>query len=250
MTPDEKAANANPNRPTAEQFLAAAKVADPAVFAAFLLERIGMPTLPTSHYPDWARNCANKVNTALFPKVFEAIENDALSPAYSTGVAFGMMTGAQSRAGELTAALPADLPAPTDDQIQAVWRWLYRGDAETATQAPDGDLIALEYREEFRRIENSLGPAELAQLHQGVADATRMIAGENKATETTKIYSVMLTYWRVVDYVQSIDRLIKFLRDVLGPNVVGSDPKRISQLCSRVGKSFRRPGRPRKTTST
>jgi|HubBroStandDraft_1064217.scaffolds.fasta_scaffold36985_5 hypothetical protein len=235
---------------TLEQLRSAASAADFRASAAFLLEDVGLPTFPTEHYPKWVRRCAEKVNRALFPKVYDVLEKKKGSQAYSVGVAFGLMTGGQSGLREHLAKLTVEIPEPTDEQAAAIWRWFYREDADRLTRPTDGGLVADEYRKEFQEIESGMGSTDLAELHQGVADAARMIGGDNKATETTNVYKIMLTFWRVVDGLPDINALFDMLTKALDANAVGSDPKRISQLCGRIGKSFRPPGRPRKTTST
>jgi hypothetical protein len=87
---------------------------------------------------------------------------------------------------------------------------------------------------------------EQAELHQGIADATRMVAGENDSKETTAIVLTMVIFWRLVDRLPTARSLLDMLTKAHGENIVGDDPKRIAQICARIGKKFRGPGRPRK----
>ena len=239
------------DKPTPEQLIQAAKLTDFSVLAAFMLESAGITELDTSHYPDWVRCAADKVNRALYPKFYEALATNATRPNYGRGIAFGLMEAGQKGIAAWALKLPKGMPEPTEEQAEAVWRWFYREDADKATPPSNGELIATEYRDDFRELESGLNGTELADLHQGIADAARMMSGENKATETTRIYLVMVSFWRVVDQLPNSDALFNLLTTSLGPSIVGDDPKRIAQLCTRVRKKFpRRPGRPRKTTST
>ena len=231
--------------------LAAARVADFSVLAAFMLKGVGMSELPTSDYPVWVGRAADKVSRALFPKVYEVVAPDTLRKAYVTGLTFGLMEAGQKGMRSLAAKLPEGMPEPTEEQIAAAWRWLYREDADKVNPPSNGELIATEYRAQFRQIESEMNEAELAGLHQGITDAARMLLGENASTATTATYRTMVIYWRVVEHFPNSEALFDWLTKGLGAGVVGTDPKRIAQLCRRVGKTFpRRPGRPRKTTST
>ncbi len=107
-------------------------------------------------------------------------------------------------------------------------------------------MISPEMREKIRLIELEANPVELAEIYQGKRDAVSMMNGENKTTDTTAIYQLMLTFWRLVEQFPTAQRFFEFLTRFLGQNRVGDDPKRIQQMCARIGKTFAKVGRPRK----
>lgn len=202
-----------------------------------------MSDAPPAEYPPWVRRCAEKVNRARFPRIFETAKNIGAVPPYSAGLAFGLMVMGQKVALPL---IPGGLPAPTSEQMAEVWKFFYGNEAEANTPCPDGDLISVEIRDEIKQMEAGFSAQEQADFDQGKTDAGKMILGDNEATATTAIYSTMLTYWRVVDACPTSQVLFDFLTRVHQGNVVGSDPKRVQQLCRRIGKTFGKPGRPRK----
>lgn len=228
-----------------EQFLNVMRLADFTVLMNSLAFDAGVFDAKLEGYPAWVIRSANKVTHALFPMIYE-IEDARIKRAYYLGAAYGMMRGGELK---LASALPAGLPEATEEQSKAAWKLLFGADSESFTPSPSGSLIPVEITSEIHRIEAELDLHELAEFHQGFADAIRMIAGENKSTETTQVYSFMVTYWRHVDKLPTAESLHTIIRQVHGANVAGADPKRIAQMCLRVGKTFRSPGRPRKTTS-
>ncbi len=230
----------------AEKFLKVLSYADLRVMPLLLLESIGMSDGPRAEYPVWVRRCAEKVNRARFPRVFETAKNIGGLPAYSAGLAFGLMVTGQKIA---LPSIPDGLPELTNEQTAEAWKFFYGSEAAVNTPSPDGDLISVEIRNDVKQMEADFSAQEQADFDQGKADAGKMILGDNEATATTTIYSTMLTFWRVVDICPTSQVLFDFLTRVLKENVVGSDPKRVQQLCRRIGKTFGKPGRPRKTTS-
>ncbi len=73
-----------------------AKWADFEVQETLLDEALGMSDAPAPDYPSWVRRCGEKVNRALFPKVFEALEENKGSRFYQAGLAFGLMSAGQA----------------------------------------------------------------------------------------------------------------------------------------------------------
>jgi hypothetical protein len=57
------------------------------------------------------------------------------------------------------------------------------------------------------------------------------------------IYLFLMIYWQIVDQLGSVRKLHELLIKVFGPSRTG-DQKRIEKMCQRLGKSFRKPGRP------
>lgn len=227
----------------AEKFLRAARFADFKVQMMLLLESLGMSDEPSASYPVWVRRCAEKVNRASFPKLYSLAEPSEVKPPYAMGIVYGMMVTGQKVA---SAVIPAGMPEPTEEQRDTFWKFLYGDDCSQFTPSPDGDVIAVEIHSEVAARQKDFGPAEQVAFDQGKADAGQMILGDNNANEATRIYSLMLTFWRVVDVLPTSQSLFELLTRALGANIVGSDPKRVQQLCRRIGKRFGKPGRPKK----
>jgi hypothetical protein len=67
------------------------------------------------------------------------------------------------------------------------------------------------------------------------------------STTATVIYQKLYFHWREVEQLQSVPELRTFLiRNGLSEPVLG-EPERLEKLCERMGLSFRKRGRPRKT---
>ncbi len=209
--------------------------ADFSVASELLLESTGMADGPASEYPVWVRQCGEKVNRALFPRVYAPAKS--FPSAYGAGVAVGMIVTGRKTASVTLATKFATLSA---EQRGDIWQ---RVSGEES--APPSGITAGE-REQVSEIEAKFTPEQQVDFDQGKADAGRMLLGENETTEATQIYKLMLTFWRFVDELPNTQVLFEFLSATLGQNVVGNDPKRVQQLCRRVGKKFRPPGRPRK----
>jgi hypothetical protein len=63
---------------------------------------------------------------------------------------------------------------------------------------------------------------------------------------TTRIYFIMMVNWRVIGGLRSVRELHEWLRRVCGSQVIG-ELKRVEKMCQRIGLSFGKPGRPRKS---
>lgn|GEM_PF-7025955 len=232
-----------------EQFLKVARWADWTILLNSLAFDSGVSDEKPKGYPPWVIKCAQKVTRALFPIIYE-ITDTSIRRAYALGVACGMMRGGELRINSLLDPLKLELPEPTDEELATAWNALFKGVGESLTPPVNDSLIPEEISSEIQRMQAELNLRELAEFHQGFADGLRMIAGENKSTETTDVYSFMVTYWRIVDRLPSAEALHEIVQKIHGVNAAGSDPKRIAQMCQRVGKTFRKAGRPRKNTST
>jgi hypothetical protein len=137
----------------------------------------------------------------------------------------------------------------TADEAEKLAALLYGPDSGLKCPADGSTLIPAEISEFLEQKMKKMSLREQASFHQGIADAIAMMAGKNNATLATTPYSTMLVYWRAVDSLGSMEQLHDFLTKIHGENLVGSDIKRTRQLCCRVGKRFKAPGRPPKTTS-
>lgn len=242
--------NDGAEKPTYDQFKAAASFADFSVLSNLMAKTLGTLDEPIPEYPKWVCGGGEKVNHALFPKVFESIEELPASKAYALGVAFGMMTSGEKKIAAFNQLVAGPIPKATDEQLAAGRKYFFGEEAKKLTFASDDDVIPVEYRDQMREAESQMDLKEQAEFHQGFADATKMIMGDNESTETTAILLIMVICWRVVESLPTAQSLFDLLAKALPQNVVGEDPKRIQQICRRVGKRFRAPGRPKKTTST
>jgi hypothetical protein len=236
---------------TYEEFSRAVAFADFEVGVEYILEFAGMQEGEPVERPAWVRRCADKAMRALFPKAFEIARAPESRKAYSMGIAFGMMEAGQRKLAECADQISTTTEGsnPSSQSNTEIWKWIHGQFAAQSHPSPDRDLISAEDRAKVKHIEGQLNATDLAEYHQGMADAARMFVGDNKATEATTIYAFMLTYWRVVERLKSAEQLLDLLTKVYGQNLVGNDPARIAQLARRVGKTFRKPGRPPKTRS-
>jgi hypothetical protein len=58
------------------------------------------------------------------------------------------------------------------------------------------------------------------------------------------VYGVTLMNWQAIDKLTSSKKAYDFLCKLLSVEMVGDDPERIRRMFGRVGKQFKRPGRP------
>lgn len=192
-----------------------AKWADIEVQGILLDEAVGMSDIPAPDYPLWVRRCAEKVNRALFPKVFEALEENKGSRFYQAGLAFGLMSAGQATLKPQLKKFREELgesgTATTVAQDVALLESFRSEKIEPVAVSLDGDMISPEMREKIRLIESGASPVELAEIYQGKHDAVSMMNGENKTTDTTAIYQLMLTYWRLVEQFPTAQRFFEFL---------------------------------------
>jgi len=71
----------------------------------------------------------------------------------------------------------------------------------------------------------------------------------NILNPTFEIYVFMLMFWRAIENMDSVRQLHEVLVKVFGAPRMG-DQKRIEKICQRIGLSFRKAGRPKKTIQT
>lgn len=240
-----------PEETKGQKFLRIARLADFTVTVNCLIAELDPAEALPQNYPLWVRRCGRRVTRALFPRVYRAFEGKSPSRAYDLGLAFGMMESGQKMLTELSDQIgPLPQTEITDANSEGLWHLLYGDGAKTLTFTPGDDLIPVEIRRELSERQQRFTLQQQADFHQGVADVTRMMNGENESTATTDIYTFMLIFWRVIDRLPTFEAFYDIATKVFGQNRTGNDPKRLAQMCQRVGKKFRRPGRPPKTTST
>jgi hypothetical protein len=141
---------------------------------------------------------------------------------------------------------PIPLPMPSDTELTKLWATFYGDDAKGFTFRTDGDPMPIEMREDIEQRQREFSLEQQADFHQGVADVTRMMGGQNAGTTTTSQYQFMLIFWKAIERLPSFEVFFNIMTKVFGQNLIGNDPKRLRQICHRVGKRFRRPGRPPK----
>ena len=231
-------------RPTPEQLLAAARLADSDVLPAFIAALLQEPGPATSNYPLWVRRCAEKVIEGKYPKLWELSRNQTEPGPYMAGIAYGMMVGGAALLRNAEKLLPANMPEPTPEEAKNFWEMLHGTEAARLHPVAEGHPLAKEHLDGIKAFEEKLSGVELAEFHRGAAEATAMLAGKDQSTTTTVIHETMLTFWRI--RFGSTVELHNFLTRALGQNVVGSDSQRIAQICKRIGRRFRGRGRPRK----
>jgi hypothetical protein len=71
----------------------------------------------------------------------------------------------------------------------------------------------------------------------------------NLGNPTFEIYVFMLMFWRLVESMKSVREFHEALVKVFSANRIG-DQKRVEKICQRIGLSFRKVGRPKKTIQT
>jgi hypothetical protein len=86
----------------------------------------------------------------------------------------------------------------------------------------------------------------------GYADAfsrkPKTYQASNMGNPTFEIYVFMLTFWRLIEGMDSVRQLHETLVLTFGPRI--GDLKRTEKICQRIGLSFRKPGRPKKLIQT
>lgn len=207
------------------------------------------PIMGAGEYPAWVHSASDRISRAIFSHAHEALESD-YSRAYCLGLAVGMVHVSDKKFGELVVNPLLDEIARevivSPEQAQAFAQMLY-GD-EKAT-VPENSLISLELEEDIATTEAKLNSGEMEDFHKGALAAARMLNGRNKANDATDIYIFMVICWRWVETMTSVDELHDALTLFLGRNRIGADVDRTRQICKRVKKRFRAPGRPRKSRS-
>jgi hypothetical protein len=71
-----------------------------------------------------------------------------------------------------------------------------------------------------------------------------LTATKERRLNTIAVYGVTLMNWPAIDKLRSSKQAYEFLCRLLPVEIVGHDPERIRRMFSRVGKTFRQPGRP------
>ena len=196
--------------------------------------------------PPYAVRCAKKVNSALFPRIQPAANFEAKGLHYQCGFGLGLMEAGFRSMGDVFDRLGPlkQTREPTEEEIRKGCQNLFcdAGDEIFEIIKDDG----VKFQAAIDDFESKMTLGESAEYAQGKADALSMLAGKNKANDATEIYLFMALFWRLVDRLRSVDELYELLAKVFGRNRVGYDPKRVAQICQRVGKKFRSRGRPRK----
>jgi hypothetical protein len=198
-------------------------------------------------YPEWAIRCGKKVCRALFPMVYELEGAESLRRAHELGLARGLLEGAQVQlAGALSELAPLADREPTEEEKIRLSEMLFGKESGLSLSQEAFGFVPREVLDELDKMTESFSLEEWGLYYGGMSAGCLMLAGRNAATLATNLYSTMLLYWRVVERLESVERLHAFLTKVHGQNVVGSDIKRTRQLCGRIGKRFAPPGRPKK----
>lgn len=227
-------------------FLAAARLADLGVLPNALARSAAIEGIPELRRPKWVARCREKVCAALFPKVQELPSFGAKGESYEPGFAIGLIEAGIRMLGDIFDRLEPWLKArqPTDDEVRKGLHDLFgeHGDWLFEVFKEDGNT----FFEAVADYESKLSLGNAANYRQGQADALKMVAGENRKNDATDIHLFMLLYWRVVDRLESVDHLHRVLIKVFGRNRAGYDPKRVAQICHRIGKKYRARGRPKK----
>lgn len=229
------------------KFLRAAKWADFFVLTNCLAVEIGDAEARSFDYPKWVQTCGRKVTRALFPRIYRSVEGKTPSRAYDAGLAVGLLEYGQ----QVLAAIAEEIgPIPeaevSDENLKRFWHELYGEDWKTYTFSDTDILVPSEIRQKIAEMQQRFNLAQQADYHQGFADVIRMMAGENKETATTEIYTLMLVFWRLIERLPTFEVFFDLMTKIFGHNRTGSDPKRLGQMCQRIGKRFRLPGRPPK----
>jgi hypothetical protein len=235
-----------PDESKAAKFLRAAKYADFSVLTNCLGYDLGVGRRRVCDYPVWVRRCGRRVARALFPRLYRSVGGKSPSRAYEFGLAVGMMETGQKMLEAIAEEIgPLPMPKVTRADKAKLLEFLYGRDADDFTFKGD-DLIPVEIRKEVAAMRRGFSLNEEADFLQAGADFARMMLGENESTTTTDIYLFMLIFWRVVDKLPTFEVFHDLTTKAFGHNRVGSDPKRLMQICQRTGKRFRLPGRPPK----
>lgn len=244
---DKKGATeaARPKSPAA-QFLVAVRFADLGVFPNVLVRDAGIPGIPDLKRPRWVIRCGEKVSHALFPRVEERTKVDAKRINYAAGFSLGLIEGGLRALDEIPEKLKPwpKMREPSDEEVRKCLRFLFGENGDWLFEVFQDD--GAKFYESVEEYESKLKVSEAADFEQGKADALKMIAGGNRRNDATDIYQFMLLYWRVVQRLESVDQLHQLLIRVFGRNRAGCDPKRVAQICQRVGLKYRARGRPRK----
>jgi hypothetical protein len=230
----------------AVRFLDAVRLADVAVLPAIIVNSCGIADIELGDLPKWVIRCGEKVSCSLMPRIQQGSNFAAKGNHYKAGFALGMIETGLKMAADLFKKLkpwPA-MPELTKEEIRKGLRRYFGALGDSILETGGNNGTGLE--KDVEEFESKMDLAQSAEFAQGAADAKAMLAGKNKSNDATRIYLCMLVFWRVVDRLESVDQLFEMLTKIFGRNLVGSDPKRISQICLRVGKKFRVRGRPRK----
>ena len=224
----------------------AARFADLGVFPNVLVREAGIPGIPDLKRPQWVTRCGEKVSRALFPNIQERSDFQTRGASYAAGFSLGLIEGGLIALADIFEKLKPwpEMRQPTDEEIRKWLQSLFGEYGEWLFEALKDDGAV--FFEGVADFEAKLNVTEAARYAQGTADALKMIDGKNRRNDGTDIYLFILLYWRVVERLDSVDHLHRVLMKVLGRNRAGCDPKRVAQICQRVGLRYRARGRPRK----
>jgi hypothetical protein len=139
--------------------------------------------------------------------------------------------------------IPEDAITPENER--AFRKLAYGNDAEKFT-FEEGGIVPIEFARDVMEAESRFNLTQKADFHQAIADVARMMAVVNQTTFPIKVYLFMAVFWRAIEVYPTFESFYNLAVKVFGPASVGSDPKHLAQILGRVGKRFRRPGRPPK----
>ncbi len=229
---------------THEQLSFCLRYADSTIIRTILQADLEGTPLPTG-YPPWVIKCGQKVCRELFPLVYQSKEGNLSNPE-EAGLVLGMMKGGEAcLQGELSKVDWVGFPEPTKEQMIEASALIFGKDSGLSIPESGDTLIPHKITEDFRAYDETLALPDRWKLQQSLADGMGMLAGHNASTEATQIQKILLVFWRVIEQCKTSEQVFNFLTAVLGSNIVGSDPKRVLQICTRLGKRFPR-GRPKK----
>ncbi len=244
---DKKGATAEGASATpAERFLVAGRFADIGILPNLLTKQAGIPGIPELKRPKWVIRCSEKFNQAMFPDLVDRSGFQAKEMNYQAGFALGLVEGGLMKMEAVFERLGPwpKMREPTDDEIKQALHFLFGEPGLWLWELLEDDGVI--FSRGIEGFEADLTLAKAANYAEGRASALRMLAGANKKNEATDIYLFLLLYWRVVERLETVDHLHRVITKVFGPNLAGSDPKRIAQICQRVGLKYRARGRPPK----
>ncbi len=210
----------------------------------FAIFEDGEPDAPRYFALPWAKAAIRRSLRATHSGAFDPRHRES-SRAFQKGFASEMVVGSLKRLAELLALhreSAASLGVKLRESANALIQFLSNGESNTleAHLAVSQSEVAAE--------QSNLTIAESEDFHLGAAAAARMLSGRNKRNDATAIYLLMGLAWERIEQMPSLETLHAFLCEYLGPNRVGPDIGRLAQICRKVGKRFKNPGRP-KTSS-
>ena len=218
------------------------------------LEKCHMQGPPCPPLPAWARTCFDRYWSVAYKKA-TPLDETREPNVQEKGQILGFMMWYRDFLGNfetLVDKLPKfELSEENQKKVEEAFeRALNIDDLLTPEEQALGDSIfeqpeiaSAEAAAKLATVERSQFYAALAEGNLGPSGAPD---GTINQTDATEIYLLIFLGWHDIFDFRSSTQLRNHLIARLGINVVGRDPKRIEQLCRRIGLRFKRPGRPKK----